>query len=115
MLVTPGNGIMFVASFAFLAIGLVGWFSFRRPDRSAKLWMLGFVVSGIAPILGALGGGNVGPWPFVSSSMALAASFVLFGLALKALYSPRLSINEYIVRLGGGFLVYLIGLGCGQQ
>ncbi len=111
MLVTPGNGIMFVASFAFLAIGLVGWFSFRRPDRSAKLWMLGFVVSGIAPILGALGGTNVGPWPFVSSSMALAASFVLFGLALKALYSPRLPLNEYIVTLGGGFVVYLIGLG----
>jgi len=58
MLVTPGNGIMFLASFAFLAIGLVGWLSFKRPDLSAKLWMLGFVVSGVAPVLGAFGGTN---------------------------------------------------------
>ena len=111
MLVTPGNGIMFLASFAFLAIGLVGWFSFKRPDLSAKLWMLGFVVSGIAPILGALGGADVGPWPFVSSSLALAASFVLFGLALKVLYSPRLSLHEYVVTMGGSFIVYLLCLG----
>ncbi len=111
MLVTPGNGIMFLASFAFLAIGLVGWFSFKRPDLSAKLWMLGFVVSGIAPILGALGGAEVGPWPFVSSSLALAASFVLFGLALKVLYSPRLPLREYVVTAGGSFLVYTLLLG----
>jgi PAS domain-containing protein len=111
MLVTPGNGIMFLASFAFLAIGLVGWFSFKRPDLSAKLWMLGFVVSGIAPILGALGGTHVGPWPFVSSSLALAASFVLFGLALKVLYSPRLPLREYVVTAGGSFIVYMLCLG----
>lgn len=111
MLVTPGNGIMFLASFAFLAIGLVGWFSFKRPDLSAKLWMLGFMVSGIAPILGALGGAAVGPWPFVSSSLALAASFVLFGLALKVLYSPRLPLREYVVTAGGSFLGYALLLG----
>jgi PAS domain-containing protein len=111
MLVTLGNGIMFLASFAFLAIGLVGWFSFKRPDLSAKLWMLGFVVSGIAPVLGALGGVKVGPWPFVSSSLALAASFVLFGLALKVLYSPQLPLREYAVSAGGSFIVYLVCLG----
>ena len=111
MLVTPGNGIMFLASYAFLAIGLLGWFSFKRPDLSAKLWMLGFVVSGIAPILGALGGADVGPWPFVSSSLALAASFVLFGLALKVLYSPRLPLREYAVTTGGSFIVYMLCLG----
>jgi PAS domain-containing protein len=111
MLVTPGNGIMFLASFAFLAIGLVGWFSFKRPDLSAKLWLLGFVISGIAPILGAFGGGTVGPWPFVSSSLALAISFVLFGLALKTLYSPGLPLREYVVTAGGSFVVYLVCLG----
>lgn len=111
LLVTPGNGIMFLASFAFLAIGLVGWLSLKRPDLSAKLWMLGFVVSGIAPILGVLGGAEVGPWPFVSSSLALAASFVLFGLSLKLLYSPRLPLREYVVSAGGSFIVYLVCLG----
>lgn len=111
MLVTPGNGIMFLASFAFLAIGLVGWLSFKRPDLSARLWMLGFVVSGIAPILGALGGTTVRPWPFVSSSLALAVSFVLFGLALKVLYNPRLPLREYIVTAGGSFIVYVVCLG----
>jgi PAS domain-containing protein len=111
MLVTPGNGIMFLASFAFLAIGLVGWFSFKRPDLSAKLWLLGFVISGIAPILGAFGGETVGPWPFVSSSLALAASFVLFGLALKTLYSPGLPLREYVVTAGSSFIVYMVCLG----
>lgn len=111
MLVTPGNGIMFLASFSFLAIGLVGWISFKRPDLSAKLWMLGFVVSGVAPILGALGGANVGTWPFISSTITLAASFVLFGLALKVLYAPRLPLRDYLVTAGGAFLVYLLCLG----
>ena len=111
LLVTPGNGIMFLASFAFLAIGLVGWLSFKRPDLSAKLWMLGFVVSGVAPVLGAFGGTDVGPWPFVSSSLALAASFVLFGLALKVLYNPHLPLREYVVSAGGSFIVYLVCLG----
>lgn len=111
MLVTPSNGIMFLASLAFLAIGLVGWISFRRPDVSAKLWMLGFVASGIAPILGALGGAEVGPWPFVSSSFMLALSFIFFGLALKVLYSPNLALREYIITAGIGLLVYLICLG----
>lgn len=111
ILVTPGNGIMFLASFAFLAIGVVGWLSFKQPDLSAKLWMLGFMVSGIAPILGALGGADIGPWPFVSSSLALAASFVLFGLALKVLYSPDLPLREYVVLAGASFIVYLVCLG----
>lgn len=54
MLVTPGNGIMFLASMTFLAIGLVGWLSFPKRDRSAKLWMLAFVIAGFAPLLGAV-------------------------------------------------------------
>lgn len=111
MLVTPGNGIMFLASFSFLAIGLVGWISFKRPDFSAKLWMLGFMVSGGASMLGALGGADVGPWPFISSTLALAASFVLFGLALKVLYAPRLPLRDYLVVAGGVLLVYLLCLG----
>lgn len=111
ILVTPGNGIMFLASFAFLAIGVVGWLSFKQPDLSAKLWMLGFMVSGIAPMLGALGGADIGLWPFISSSLALAVSFVLFGLALKVLYSPDLPLREYVVSAGGSFIVYLVCLG----
>ena len=111
MLVTPANGIMFLASFAFLAIGIVSWLSFPRPDASARLWMSGFVVSGVAPILGALGGAEVGAWPFISSSVALAVSFVLFGLALHALQRPSAPLRDYWMPTCIAALVYALGLG----
>lgn len=111
MLVTPANGIMFLASFAFLAIGIVSWFSFQRPDHSARLWMAGFIVSGIAPILGALGGADVGPWPFISSSVALAVSFVLFGLALRALQRTASPLRDYVATTGVATLLYALCLG----
>ena len=111
MLVTPANGIMFLASFAFLAIGIVSWLSFPRPDESARLWMSGFVVSGVAPILGALGGAEVGAWPFISSSVALAVSFVLFGLAMQALQCPSVPLRDYWMPTCIAALVYALGLG----
>ena len=111
MLVTPANGIMFLASFAFLAIGIVSWLSFQRPDSSARLWMMGFVVSGVAPILGALGGAEVGAWPFISSSVALAVSFVLFGLALHALQRPPVPLRDHVLPACIAALIYALCLG----
>ena len=111
MLVTPANGIMFLASFAFLAIGIVSWLSFPRPDASARLWMSGFVVSGVAPILGALGGAEVGAGPFISSSVALAVSFVLFGLAMQALQRPSVPLRDYWMPICIAALVYALCLG----
>ena len=110
MLVTPANGIMLLASLAFLAIGLTCWLSVKRPDASARLWVLGFIAAGIAPLLGAFGGATVGPFPFIGACIALALSFVLFGLALKVLYTARFYIRDQVVLTGTYLLGYALSL-----
>jgi PAS domain-containing protein len=113
MLVTPGNGIMFLASMTFLAIGVVGWFSFPKRDLSAKLWMLAFVIAGFAPLLGAVLAGPGNAWAFVASTCLFALSFFVFGLSLKALHDPRLQIKEYVLIAVVMVLAYALVLGYG--
>ncbi|NBS12914.1 MAG: hypothetical protein EBS77_09680, partial [Gammaproteobacteria bacterium] len=84
MLSTPSNGIIFLASTTFLAIGLVGWLLFPKRDVSAKLWMLGFVIAGIAPLVGAGLGGPGSARAFVLTTTLFAFSFFLFGVSLRS-------------------------------
>ncbi len=106
MLVTPSNGIMFLASLTFLAIGLMGWLCFPKRDRSSKLWMLAFITAGLAPLIGAALSGPSAATGFVVSACILAVSFLLFGLALKALHQNTLILKEYFVFMGVGLSVY---------
>lgn len=111
MLVTPGNGIMLLASMTFLAIGLVGWLSFPKRDRSAMLWMLAFTTSGLAPLIAAVmtePGSFLG---FVSSACIFAVSFFLFGLSLRALHQPGFLLKEYSLIAAAVLLIYALLLG----
>lgn len=111
MLVTPGNGIMFLASMTFLAIGLVGWLSFPKRDRSAKLWMLAFVIAGFAPLLGAVLSGPGAGWAFVGGTCLFALSFFMFGLSLKVLYDANVQIKDYVLLAIAAALIYALILG----
>lgn len=109
MLTTPANGVLLLSSLSFLTIGIVGWLSVSNPDRSARIWLSAFILAGISPLLGtsdALSGRA-----FVLSSTTLAASFALFGVALKTLYNDQLVLRDYIVALIGLSLVFMITLG----
>ncbi|MFZ9993903.1 MAG: hypothetical protein ACO3OV_04290 [Steroidobacteraceae bacterium] len=108
MLITPSNGIMFLASTTFLAIGLVGWLLFPKRDVSAKLWMLGFVIAGVAPLLGTVLGGPEGALAFVLTSTLLAFSFFLFGVSLRSLNNPSLWVKEYLFVAAIIFPVYAL-------
>jgi hypothetical protein len=108
MLSTPSNGIMFLASTTFLAIGLVGWLLFPKRDVSAKLWMLGFVIAGIAPLVGAGLGGPGSAWAFVLTTTLFAFSFFLFGVSLRSLNNPGLWVKEYLLVAAVIFPVYAL-------
>lgn len=108
MLITPSNGIMFLAGTTFLAIGLVGWLLFPNRDVSAKLWMLGFVVAGIAPLLGTAIGGPEGALAFVLTTTLFGFSFFLFGVSLRSLYNPNIWVKEYLLVAAVIFPVYAL-------
>jgi hypothetical protein len=109
MLTTPANGVLLLSSLSFLTIGIVGWLSVSNPDRSARIWLIAFVIAGITPLLGA--GQPMDARAFVLSSTAMAVSFVLFGLSLKALYNERLALRDYIVALAVLSLAFMALLG----
>ena len=109
MLTTPANGVLLLSSLSFLTIGIVGWLSVSNPDRSARIWLFAFVIAGITPLLGA--GQPMDARAFVLGSTAMALSFALFGLSLKALYNERLALRDYMVALAVLSLVFMALLG----
>lgn len=104
MFATPGNGVLLLASLCFLTIGLVGWLSFPDPDRSARLWLAAFSVSGLAPLIGAAN--DVSALAYIVSAIAFIVSFMLFGLSLRVLYDDKLVLRDYSVLLGVSLLLF---------
>lgn len=104
MFETPANGVLLLASLCFLTIGLVGWLSFPDPDRSAKLWLAAFSVSGLAPLIGAAN--DVNTIAYIASAIAFIVSFVLFGLSLRVLYDDKLSLRDYSFVLGFALVLF---------
>lgn len=109
MLTTPTNGILLLSSLSFITIGVVGWLSLSEPDRSARLWLSAFVLSGLSPLLGA--GSQFTAFSFVASTLALTASFAVFSLSLKTFRNDQLLLREYSIAIGAGLVLYTVVLG----